>query len=150
MVTAGELAAAPGWRGGTTTFLGGGPNGAGPVSRFVVEPLDGRVGRSGRLIHRPPRSLLVEWVPGQQRPAGIWVTNLGSSRLPETVELTRTGRGMLTEVIRLHEDFGLGDFEGRSFRGWNHHVTLVSLAHGYAVCQRRVQLGQQVFGPSYA
>jgi SRSO17 transposase len=29
----------------------------------------------------------------------------------------------------LRGEFGLQDFEGRSFTGWHHHVTLVSAAH---------------------
>ena len=30
----------------------------------------------------------------------------------------------------LKDALGLDHFEGRSFRGWHHHVTLVSVAHG--------------------
>ena len=41
---------------------------------------------------------------------------------------------------RMYEDLkgelGLDHFEGRSFRGWHHHVTLVSLAHGFLTLQR--------------
>jgi SRSO17 transposase len=31
---------------------------------------------------------------------------------------------------------GLDHFEGRSFGGWHHHVTLVSLAHAFVTLQR--------------
>ncbi|MFC0110199.1 hypothetical protein ACFFRB_28540 [Kibdelosporangium aridum subsp. largum] len=32
-------------------------------------------------------------------------------------------------MARLRDDFGLRHFEGRSYAGWHHHVTLVSAAH---------------------
>ncbi|GAA3436544.1 hypothetical protein GCM10018954_061530 [Kutzneria kofuensis] len=35
-------------------------------------------------------------------------------------------------MARLNDGFGLRHFEGRSFRGWHHHVTLASAAHAYA------------------
>ena len=31
---------------------------------------------------------------------------------------------------------GLDHFEGRSFGGWHHHVTLVSVAHGFLTLER--------------
>jgi SRSO17 transposase len=31
---------------------------------------------------------------------------------------------------------GLDHFEGRSFPGWHHHVTLVSVAHGFLTLER--------------
>jgi len=35
------------------------------------------------------------------------------------------------DTQRLSEECGLQHFEGRSYRGWHHHVTLVSAAHTY-------------------
>jgi SRSO17 transposase len=31
---------------------------------------------------------------------------------------------------------GLDHFEGRGFGGWHHHVTLVSVAHGFLILER--------------
>ena len=31
---------------------------------------------------------------------------------------------------------GLDHFEGRSWPGWHHHVTLVSVAHGFLTLER--------------
>jgi SRSO17 transposase len=36
----------------------------------------------------------------------------------------------------LKDALGLDHFEGRSFRGWHHHVTLVSFAHGFLTLER--------------
>ena len=37
----------------------------------------------------------------------------------------------------LKDGLGLDHFEGRTYRGWNHHVTLVSVAHGFLTLERR-------------
>jgi SRSO17 transposase len=37
----------------------------------------------------------------------------------------------------LKDALGLDHFEGRSFGGWHHHVTLVSAAHGFLTLERR-------------
>jgi SRSO17 transposase len=33
-------------------------------------------------------------------------------------------------------EVGLGHFEGRSWPGWHHHVTLVSVAHAFVTLER--------------
>jgi SRSO17 transposase len=37
----------------------------------------------------------------------------------------------------LKDALGLDHFEGRSYPGWNHHVTLVSVAHAFLTLERR-------------
>ncbi len=37
----------------------------------------------------------------------------------------------------LKDALGLDHFEGRTYRGWNHHVTLVSVAHAFLTLERR-------------
>src|SRR5207302_4245176 len=36
----------------------------------------------------------------------------------------------------LKDALGLDHFEGRNYRGWNHHVTLVSIAHAFLTLER--------------
>ena len=36
----------------------------------------------------------------------------------------------------LKDALGLDHFEGRSFNGWHHHVTLVSVAHAFVTLER--------------
>ena len=43
---------------------------------------------------------------------------------------------MLNLHIRAPHALGLDHFEGRSFKGWHHHVTLVSAAHAFVTLQR--------------
>jgi SRSO17 transposase len=37
----------------------------------------------------------------------------------------------------MKEELGLDHFEGRSWRGWHHHVTLVLLAYAFLASVRR-------------
>ncbi|WUE13245.1 transposase [Nonomuraea sp. NBC_00507] len=53
------------------------------------------------------------------------VTSLALFRLTRTVDCVREQRMLVSN------DTGLRDFEGRSYRGWHHHVTLVSAAHAF-------------------
>jgi SRSO17 transposase len=60
----------------------------------------------------------------------VWLTNLSSAHPGALAELVTSARRAKQEGLpRLRDDFGLGHFEGRSFAGWHHHLTLVSVAH---------------------
>ncbi|MEZ5124300.1 MAG: hypothetical protein R2736_22485 [Solirubrobacterales bacterium] len=43
---------------------------------------------------------------------------------------------MEQDYRELKDSLGLDHFEGRSWPGWHHHVTLVSVAHGFLTTQR--------------
>lgn len=36
----------------------------------------------------------------------------------------------------MKQALGLAHFEGRTFTGWHHHVTLISVAHAFCTLQR--------------
>ncbi|MFF4342370.1 IS701 family transposase [Kitasatospora sp. NPDC001540] len=122
-----------------------GPTSRARPSQFLVVPLsDGRGARRGRfaeLVPAAPRHLVVEWPFGRSQPRTYWVTDLPVHRLPELVALAELRGRSADAVERLHLDYGLGDFEGRSYRGWHHHVTLVAAAHGYDLLGRMADLG---------
>jgi SRSO17 transposase len=109
---------------------------ANAVSRFVLRQLPSQPQPGASWWRSRPRSVLTEWLPGQQRPAGIWMTDLNSLRLPNLISLARTHVRTSAEVNLLRDRFGLNHYEGRSFRGWHHHLTLVSLAHQFVLGQR--------------
>ncbi|WP_167536393.1 IS701 family transposase [Streptomyces ficellus] len=92
-------------------------------------------------VHTPgatrPLRLVAAWAPGARAPERIWLTTLHGERLTEAADLFRhrfadpgadadTGMGGL-------DDCGLRDFEGRSYPGWNRHMTLVSAAYAHRV-----------------
>jgi SRSO17 transposase len=83
------------------------------------------------------RWLLVEWPTDQLEPVAYWLSNLGADT--PLVELVRLGklRWRIEQDYReLKGALGLDHFEGRSFGGWHHHVTLVSVAHGFLTLER--------------
>ncbi|WP_260475662.1 transposase [Streptomyces sp. WAC 06725] len=71
--------------------------------------------------------------PGQNsaRPNRIWITNMAHRRMGQLVGLARLHQLPAATLRALETDFGLHDFEGRSFPGWHHHMTLSSAAHAY-------------------
>ncbi|WP_050506767.1 transposase [Streptomyces rimosus] len=71
--------------------------------------------------------------PGQNsaRPNRIWLTNMAHRRMGQLVGLARLHQLPAATLRTLETDFGLHDFEGRSFPGWHHHMTLSSAAHAY-------------------
>lgn len=87
-----------------------------------------------------PRRLVARWPHGRSRPGQLWLTNLITASMPEMLGIF----GFADRVIRasdgLRAESGLDHFEGRSFRGWHHHVTLTSVAHAHRVLPPRRRL----------
>jgi SRSO17 transposase len=81
--------------------------------------------------------LLVEWPADKPEPVKYWLSNLPEST--PLVELVRLGKlrwRVEQDYRELKGALGLDHFEGRSFGGWHHHVTLVSVAHGFLTLER--------------
>jgi SRSO17 transposase len=112
---------------------GAGPGG-GPA-RFALCRLPAAGG--SRDPRSRPRFLLVGSTPGHL-PSGLWLTNLGGVPVPQQVGLTGLVSRVSGEMERIRDRFGLGHFEGRSFRGWHHHATLVGLAQAFVAGRRPV------------
>ncbi|WP_331740492.1 transposase (plasmid) [Streptomyces cyaneofuscatus] len=94
----------------------------------------------GRSTERVPLRLLARYRPnGSTR---TWLTNLIDRQLPEMLPLMHQPRLAAGVVSTLSREFGLQDFEGRSFTGWHHHTTLVSAAFTYSrVSERAAKTG---------
>lgn len=108
------------------------------TARFVASPVAVEGPRRGAPLRRrrPSRHLLAQWMVGRSRPCSTWLTNLNVARLPELIDLVKLRGRAAEHVARMQDDAGLLHFEGRSFRGWHHHVTLASVAYSYQLgCQ---------------
>ena len=82
--------------------------------------------------------LLVEWPEGEAEPAKYFFGNLAAGT--SLLRLVRTAKGrwwVEHSYKELKDELGLDHFEGRSWRGWHHHVTLVLLAYAFLVLRRR-------------
>ncbi|MEV5716953.1 transposase [Amycolatopsis mediterranei] len=62
---------------------------------------------------------------------GHWISGLAGRRPDEVMALARSASRTRTATRELANDFGALDFEGRSFPGWHHHMTMVSAAYTY-------------------
>ncbi|MFE7098891.1 IS701 family transposase [Streptomyces erythrochromogenes] len=70
--------------------------------------------------------------PGVRGASGaVWLTNMSRHRMDDLLRLVRQSGRATATLGALADDFGLLDFEGRSFPGWHHHMTLMSAAYAY-------------------
>jgi SRSO17 transposase len=85
----------------------------------------------------PVRWLLVEWPAAKPEPTKYWLSNLPETiPLVELVRLARLRWRVEQDYRELKGALGLDHFEGRGWVGWHHHVTLVSVAHGFLTLER--------------
>jgi SRSO17 transposase len=80
----------------------------------------------------PVRWLLVEWPTDKLEPSKYWLSNLpATTPIVELVRLARLRWRIEQDYRELKGALGLDHFNGRGWAGWHHHVTLVSVAHGF-------------------
>jgi SRSO17 transposase len=110
------------------------------VSRFValrVRPAGQQLRRAARGQELPVRHLLAEWPHGEPEPVKYWLASLpADTPLARLVGLAKLRWRVEHDYRELKDALGLDHFEGRSFKGWHHHVTLVSAAHAFVTLQR--------------
>lgn len=96
--------------------------------------------RTGPETSRPvpadPQELILvgAWQdPGRRTPSAYWLSNLPQSQLGTVYRTAMLARRVARDLTEVSESLGIRDFEGRSYRGWHHHMTMVSLAHAATV-----------------
>lgn len=91
-----------------------------------------------------PCWLLVEWPEGEAAPTQFFFSNLPAGTSLRQLVRTAKGRWWVEPSYKeLKDELGLDHFEGRSWRGWQHHVTLVVLACAFLVLRRRRRRGKK-------
>jgi SRSO17 transposase len=86
----------------------------------------------------PIRWLLAEWPSGADAPTDYWISSLpADTPLSELVRLGKLRWRIEHDYRELKDVLGLDHFEGRSYRGWHHHVTLVCIAHAFLTLERQ-------------
>jgi SRSO17 transposase len=126
-----EAATEVAWREGTR----------GPMSsRFValrVRPANVKLRSADPGAELPARWLLAEWPAGKDAPSDFWLSNLPpDTPIEHLVALAKLRWRVEQDYRELKDALGLDHFEGRSWPGWQHHVTLVSIAHGFLTSER--------------
>lgn len=81
---------------------------------------------------RPPRFVAAEWSAVRRCAKSTWLTTVDALRQPSVVELTELNAEVDAGLDNFYANSGLLHFEGRSFPGWHHYVTLVSVARAWS------------------
>jgi SRSO17 transposase len=85
----------------------------------------------------PAQWLLIEWPDGESGPTKFVLTTM--SKRISLKQMVRTFKSRW-RVERSYEDLkgelGLDHYEGRSFVGWHHHVTVVLCCYAFLVAER--------------
>ncbi len=117
------------WREGTNGPL------CSRFARLVVWLANGLV--QGKTMKVKPEELLVEWPEGSDFPIKFWLSSLDTT-IPWRVLVRRAkGRFRVEQDYReMKRELGLDHFEGRSWQGWHHHVTLVAMAYAFLMLER--------------
>lgn len=81
--------------------------------------------------------LLAEWPEGKDEPTTLWLSNLpASTSLRTLVRISKLRWRVERDYQELKQEIGLDHFEGRTWRGFHHHVALCAVAHGFLALRR--------------
>lgn len=115
------------WRQGTKGPMKG---------RFAALRVQPSHGHTQGKVQEPVQWLLIEWPPDAPEPANFWLSNLAEdASLQELVYWAKIRWWVEQNYQQLKDDLGLDHFEGRSWTGWHHHVTLTMIAFGFLVLE---------------
>jgi SRSO17 transposase len=94
-----------------------------------------------RAAHRGERHdeewLLIEWPKGAEEPTKYWLSTLPQDIIFERlVDLAKLRWRIERDYQELKQEFGLGHYEGRGWRGFHHHATLCIAAYGFLISER--------------
>ena len=151
----GELIARLGPDSAQTVSFRDGPHGEPVTSTFIFTRVRVAHGHARREDQPGPRSpeqitdaepppreewLIAEWLPGETKPLGYWLSNLPADTRPERLarlaRLARLRWKIELDYKQLKGELGLDHYEGRSWLGWYHHTALVTAAHGFLTLER--------------
>lgn len=81
--------------------------------------------------------LLIEWPEGEKEPTKYWLSNLSAEIAIEKLVGTAKMRWRIErDYEELKQEFGLGHYEGRGWRGFHHHASLCIAAYAFLLGQR--------------
>jgi SRSO17 transposase len=85
----------------------------------------------------PVETLIVQWPPHEEAPTDYWLSSLPADTvLRHLVRLAKIRWRIEHDYRELKHGLGLDHYEGRTWRGWHHHVTLVSAAQAFLTLRR--------------
>ncbi|UYQ60107.1 IS701 family transposase [Streptomyces peucetius] len=104
------------------------------VRRHTIARAGGSTAWDGVL---PTATLLSEWPTGEKAPTEYWLTSLpADTPLRHLARLAKMRWRIEHDHREMKHGLGLDHFEGRTWRGWHHHATLVTAAHAFCTLRR--------------
>jgi len=86
---------------------------------------------------RPEEWLLIEWPESEAEPVKYFFTTIcAESALEHLVFVTKMRWRIERDYQDLKQEFGLGHYEGRGWRGFHHHASLSIAAYGFLMAER--------------
>jgi len=104
-------------------------------ARLIVWMANGLV--QGKTMKIQPEELLIEWPEHSPEPLKYWLSSLSPHISFRRLVRKAKGRFRIEQDYReMKMEVGLDHFEGRSWQGWHHHVTLVARAYSFLLLER--------------
>ena len=118
------------WREGTNEPLSG---------RFAALRVRHAGGNAGKARLRPLQWLLIEWPAGDAEPSKYFLSTLPEDTpINGLVDAAHQRWRIERDYQDLKQDFGLGHYEGRGWRGFHHHASLSIAAYGFLMAERLI------------
>lgn len=116
------------WRAGTNQML---------RSRFAALRVRAAHRDYKRTREREEEWLLIEWPQEEAEPRKYWLSSVSSKTSLRSLVHTAKARWLIErDYQELKQEFGLGHYEGRGWRGFHHHASLCIAAYGFLLDQR--------------
>jgi SRSO17 transposase len=81
--------------------------------------------------------LLIEWSKGEAEPTKYWLSTLSEDiNFHRLVDYAKLRWRIERDYLELKQEVGLGDFEGRGWRGFHHHATMSIAVYGFLISER--------------
>jgi SRSO17 transposase len=110
---------------------------AGLSSRFTAQRVRPAHQDEKRSEPWPEAWLLIEWPKGEAEPTKYWLSILPpTTALRELVHIAKARWLIERDYQELKQELGLGQYEGRGWRGFHHHATLCVAAYGFLAAER--------------
>jgi SRSO17 transposase len=118
------------WRQGTNEPMRG---------RFAAVRVRHAGGNAGKARLRPQEWLLIEWPADQAEPVKYILSTLPENTpLNDLVNAAYQRWRIERDYQDLKQDFGLGHYEGRGWRGFHHHASLSIAAYAFLMAERLI------------
>jgi SRSO17 transposase len=106
-------------------------------SRFVFRRVKPAYDDRSEPMLREPVWLVIEWPEGEKAPTKYFLTTLRRRQTKKQIVRTIKERWKTERAYQeLKGELGFDHYEGRSFVGWHHHVTVVLSCYAFVVAER--------------